>query len=99
MSSQRPNKPTDAAPPPMFGFRPGGRMGMFGEVQKSKNVRGTVMRLWIYIQRRRWVLFATFVLVFITTIVSLIGPYLMGRAIDGFISLPATCRAGCGCWA
>jgi ATP-binding cassette, subfamily B, multidrug efflux pump len=85
MSGQRPNKSTEAPPPPMLGFRPGGRMGMFTEVQKSKDVRATLLRLWAYIDRRRWVLVGTGILVVITSIVNLLGPFLMGRAIDLYI--------------
>jgi ATP-binding cassette subfamily B multidrug efflux pump len=70
---------------PVFGFRPGGPMGMYREVEKSKNTRGTLLRLWGYIGRQRWILLGTAVLVIITTIVSLLGPYLMGMAIDRYI--------------
>ena len=95
MSQQRPpSKPNDA-PPPMLGFRPGGRMGMFGEVQKSKNTKAVLLRLWGYIRRQKWLLIGTAILVVITSIVQLLGPYLMSLAIDTYIStgnLPGLAR-------
>jgi ATP-binding cassette subfamily B multidrug efflux pump len=87
MSEGRPVKTTtDNRPVPVFGFRPGGPMGMFREVEKSRNTRATLLRLWGYIGRQRWILAATTILVIITTIVNLLGPFLMGRAIDTYIT-------------
>jgi ATP-binding cassette subfamily B multidrug efflux pump len=83
--SEKPQNKTSSTPPPVLGFRPGGRMGMFGEVQKSKNTRGTLLRLWGYIQRQRWTLVGVAALVMVTSFVSLLGPYLMGKAIDTYI--------------
>ncbi len=60
-------------------------MGMFREPEKSKNTRGTLLRLWGYLQRQSWVLAGSAVLVVITSIVGLLGPYLMGKAIDTYI--------------
>ncbi len=90
MSEQRQNKSSatrtnDPRPIPGFGPR-GGPRGMFMEPEKSKDTRGTLLRLWSYIQRQRWVLVGTGFLVIITTVVNLIGPYLMSIAIDRFIS-------------
>jgi ATP-binding cassette subfamily B multidrug efflux pump len=77
---------SSSTPPPVIGFRPGGGpMGMFREVEKSKNTRGTLIRLWGYLRRQRWVLIGTSVLVVITSAVDLLGPYLMGIAIDLYI--------------
>ena len=72
--------------PPVIGLRPGGGpMGLLREGEKSKDPRGTLLRLWGYLQRQRWVLAGTSVLVILTTAVDLAGPYLMGMAIDDFI--------------
>jgi ATP-binding cassette subfamily B protein len=68
----------------MFGPR-GGPMGRFGEVQKSKNTKETLLRLWGYLRRQSWALVGAAVLVIITAIVGLLGPYLMGIAIDTYI--------------
>jgi len=69
-----------------FGFRPGGPMNMFREVEKSKNPRGTLARLGGYLKPQRWLLAGTAVLVVITSLVDLAGPYLMGLAIDSYIN-------------
>jgi ATP-binding cassette subfamily B protein len=68
----------------MFGPR-GGPMGRFGEVQKSKNTKETLLRLWGSLRRQSWALVGAAVLVIITAIVGLLGPYLMGIAIDTYI--------------
>ncbi len=72
-------------PPPMIGPRHGGHMGMFKEQEKSKNTRETLIRLWGYIKRQRWVLVGALALVVLTSLADLLGPYLMGKAIDTFI--------------
>ena len=95
---QRPgssNGPKGNQPVPVFGFRPGGPGHMFREPEKSKDTKGTLLRLWGYIKRQRWVLVAVGALVVITTIVGLLGPYLMGKAIDTYITrndLPGLAR-------
>ena len=92
MSEQRLNKPSstqasESRPAPVLGFRPGGGpMGIFREPEKSKNTRSTLLRLWGYLQRQSWVLAGSAVLVVITSIVGLLGPYLMGKAIDTYIN-------------
>ena len=79
-----------------LGFRPGGGpMSMFREVEKSKNPRGTLLRLGVYLKPQRWLLAGTTVLVVITSLVDLLGPYLMGLAIDSYINkndLPGLAR-------
>jgi ATP-binding cassette, subfamily B, multidrug efflux pump len=70
-------------------------MGMFRETEKSKNTRQTLLRLWGYLKRHRWILIGTGILVSVTTFVDLLGPYLMGKAIDEFIikgNLPGLAR-------
>lgn len=86
MNQQRQSKESNS-PPPVLGFRPGGRgpMGMFGEQEKSRNTRATLLRLWGYIQRQTWALIGSTILVVVTSIISLLGPYLMGLAIDLYI--------------
>jgi ATP-binding cassette subfamily B protein len=70
-------------------------MGMFAEVEKSKNTKATLIRLWGYIQRQRWILVASLVLVALTSFASLLGPYLLSMAIDTYIlqdDLPGLAR-------
>ncbi len=78
-----------AHPParPMMGMRPGGGpMGMMQQGEKSKDARGTVLRLWTYMRRQRWALMGVAVLVVVAMVADLLGPYLMGVAIDRYIA-------------
>ncbi|MFO7917274.1 MAG: ABC transporter ATP-binding protein [Anaerolineae bacterium] len=65
-----------------LGRRGRGRAGGF---EKAEDARGTLLRLWGYLRRERWVLVGTVFLVLVTTVLSLLRPYLMGVAIDRFI--------------
>ncbi len=83
MNQQRSNSRTT---PPPIGFRPGGgHHRMFQEVEKSRDTRATLLRLWGYLKRQRLFLVVSAVLVIITSIIGLLGPYLMGLAIDTYI--------------
>jgi ATP-binding cassette subfamily B multidrug efflux pump len=87
--SSRPseNRPGESRNVPPFGFGPrGGPGGMFAEVQKSRDARTTLLRLWRYIARQRFVLIISTLLVIVTTIVNLLGPFFMGKAFDNLIS-------------
>jgi ATP-binding cassette subfamily B multidrug efflux pump len=64
----------------------GGSRGLTLPVEKPKNRRGTLMRLWGYLQRERWLLIGTALLVVVTSGLDLLGPYLLGRAIDDYLS-------------
>jgi len=78
-----------AAAPPLPGGPgggPGGPAGRFtGKVERAKDARGTLLRLWGYLRRQRMALIATALMVTTTVGLDLLGPYLMGRAIDGYI--------------
>jgi ATP-binding cassette subfamily B multidrug efflux pump len=69
-------------------LRPGGGPGSFmrSPQERAKDRRGTLMRLWGYLGRQGWTLGAVAILVAIGSGLSLLGPYLMGRAIDEFIA-------------
>jgi len=86
-----------AGPPLML--RPGpGPMGLFQDVQKSRDTRGTLTRLWGYLRRQRGTLIATALLVIVASSLDLLGPYLMGQAIDVYMAqgdLPGLARL-CG---
>ena len=99
MSNSRQGTSSAAARPPArpaMGPRPGGRpMGMMRHGEKSKDARGTLLRLWRYMRRQRWPLVGVAVFVVISTVASLLGPYLMGIAIDRYITnhdLPGLAR-------
>ena len=53
---------------------------------RPKDTRRTLERLWSYLQRYRLALAVTGLLVVVTSVLDLLGPYLMGRAIDVFIA-------------
>ena len=90
-SSERPSKTNPSPAPaglpgPFKAFGPGGGpMGMLGETEKSEDTRGTLLRLWGYLQRQRWILMGTGLLVVVASVADLLGPYLMGLAIDQYI--------------
>ena len=68
---------------PMFG--PGSRGHGMG-IDKAKNVRGTLRRLLSYFRRYRTTLILVFVFAAFGTAMALIGPYLMGVAIDKLVA-------------
>ena len=85
---------TSSTPPPLMAFR-GPPMDFLRGAPKSKDPRGTLRRLWTYLQRQRWLLMFTVLVVIVTSLLDLIGPYLMGRAIDTYITdsdLPGLAR-------
>lgn len=68
-----------------------------GKVERAKNRRDTVLRLWGYLRRRRVALLATTLMVAATTGLSVLGTYLLGIAIDDYIlpgDLPGLFRIG-----
>ena len=76
-------KEQQAAPPLPFFGRGGGNLAP--EKVRAKNTRGTVRRVWGYLSHQRVALLLTVALVIATTLLGLLGPYLLGRAIDQYI--------------
>jgi len=74
------------SPMPMGPLRggPGRRFSSFEKV-KIKDPFGTLKRLWRYLGIYKWALFFVFILVIISSILGIIGPYLIGRGIDNYI--------------
>ncbi len=68
-----------APPPPIPG--PGGR-GRGARIEKAKDVKGTVRRLLSYLSPYRKAIVGVLGLVLAGTLLDLVGPALMGRAID-----------------
>jgi ATP-binding cassette, subfamily B, multidrug efflux pump len=56
-----------------------------GKFEKARNPRGTLMRLLPYLTHFRWQISLVLVMVVLYTALGLVGPYLMGVAIDRFI--------------
>ena len=54
-------------------------------VLKPKNVKNTLKRMWWYLSEHKIRLFFVFLLVVITSVLTLVGPYLIGKAIDNYI--------------
>lgn len=82
-----------AAMPPLLGRGPRGPH--LGEVARANDTRGTIRRIWGYLRRQRAALITTVVLVAASTILNLLGPYLLTRAIDRYIlrgDLPGLAR-------
>ena len=69
------------------GERPSGgpRRGRFGLVEKAEDVRGTMFRLAGYLLRYKRALVLTVILVALASGLGVLGPFLMGRAIDNYI--------------
>jgi ATP-binding cassette, subfamily B, multidrug efflux pump len=63
-----------------------GGPGNFGRVERAKNPRGTLSRLWPYFGQFKLVLAIVLVLVVAYSLLGLAGPYLLGVAIDRFIA-------------
>src|SRR5687768_8529015 len=77
---------TEQAPPSILGRGPGGPGQRFtGEIKRAKDTRGTIRRVWDYLRRQRIALIVTALMVVITSGLTVLGPYLMGRAIDTYI--------------
>jgi ATP-binding cassette subfamily B multidrug efflux pump len=60
----------------------GGRHGMMGPKVRAKDARGTLKRLLKYLEKRIGSLILVFMLTLTGSVFSLIGPYLIGKAID-----------------
>jgi ATP-binding cassette, subfamily B, multidrug efflux pump len=82
MTEQRSNP----KPPPLPRLHPGGPMNFMQGVEKARNTRGTLMRLWGYLERQRLALLAMIALVALTSVLDLLGPFLMGQAVDEYMT-------------
>lgn len=56
-----------------------------GMQERPKNRQGTLLRLWSYLRRQKWALLLVVLLVIASSGFNLLGPYLLGKAIDDFI--------------
>lgn len=79
------------APPPMK--HPGGRFN--GPVVKPKHQKETLLRIWSYLKRQRLEIVSAISFVVLSSILSLLGPLLIGKIIDEYIipkDVPGTVR-------
>jgi ATP-binding cassette subfamily B protein len=58
---------------------------MYMQHEKPKNAWATLARLWLYLRRQTWGLVIVTVLVAVNSLLGVLGPYLMGQAIDAYI--------------
>lgn len=58
------------------------RPGQPLEFEKAKDWKGTVLRIWKYLEVHRGQLLLVFFMVFLSSGLGLLGPYLIGKAID-----------------
>jgi len=65
---------------PGKGPRPGTIKG-----EKSKDVKGTLRRIWQYLKKQRRSLLSVIIYTAITSLLLLLGPYLIGKMIDNYI--------------
>ncbi len=94
MRENRPNTKDSSAPikrdglagPPGFGPPRGGPGMHMASTSRAEDVQGTLRRLWGYLRRQRWLLIGSVVLVALSSGLALLGPYLMGVAIDIYIA-------------
>lgn len=86
MSSEVKNQPsTGGSKSPVPEIRPGG--GGFGKhhrkpVEKPKNLKTTLKRLWFFVGKEKKLLATVFIFILIDAVLSLVSPYLIGRSID-----------------
>ncbi len=69
-------------------FRPGRAPGgpvYLGPKEKPKNVKRTVLRMFQFLSGGWGILFFVFLLVFISSLSNLLGPYLIGQVVDTFV--------------
>jgi ATP-binding cassette subfamily B multidrug efflux pump len=89
MSEHRPSQDRSRSdPPPVLGRRGGPWRHLMGEKERAKDTRGTTLRIWGYLQRQTWALGGVILLVAASSGFGLLGPYLMGKAIDEYILVP-----------
>jgi ATP-binding cassette subfamily B protein len=83
MSNQPHNKKDER--PQRIAMRRGPGPGNPGKIEKAKDSRQAFVRLLLYLSPYKITLIFVFFLVVLYTILSLVGPYLMGVAIDDYI--------------
>ena len=62
-----------------------GPRGFGGPVVKAKDSKGTIKRIWHYLEKQKIALIAASIFVIISTLLNLLAPYLIGVIIDEYI--------------
>ncbi|MBN2501142.1 MAG: ABC transporter ATP-binding protein [Anaerolineales bacterium] len=83
MSQHKPEQKQNQPPSP----GPFGRRGpmMPSVEEKANDAKGTLRRLWTYFRHYNWALLAVVFFVIVSSGLDLMGPYLLSRAIDGYM--------------
>jgi len=72
-----------------------GPRGFGGPVVKAKDKKGTMKRIWRYMEKQKVAMIASIIFVVISTLLNVLVPYLMGVIIDHYIipkDMPGTLR-------
>ena len=88
-------KGAQPAPPRLMIGGPGPPRSPMGATERAEDAQVTVLRLWSYLSRRKAPLIMVAIMVVISTVLQMIAPYLMGKAIDDYIipgDLPGLAR-------
>lgn len=72
-------------PNPNFMNKVRGPRGLNGPVVKAKDWKNTIKRIWQYMEKQKTALLASILFVFISTMLGLMGPYMIGIIIDEYI--------------
>lgn len=83
MANERSGKAADNNPP-VFQRGPGRRVPT-GPVVKPKNTKETLKRLWGYLRKQKIGLISVTLFTAISSLLMLVGPYLIGKSIDEYI--------------
>ncbi|WP_062110815.1 ABC transporter ATP-binding protein [Bacillus niameyensis] len=62
-----------------------GPRGFSGPVVKAKDAKGTIKRIWRYMEKQKAALIASIVFVIVTTLLGLLVPYMLGIIVDDYI--------------
>lgn len=64
---------------------PGGGNKFTGPIVKAKDSKGTLKRIWNYMKKEKTPLVVSIIIVILTTLLGLVGPYMIGVIIDDYI--------------
>ena len=78
------NKPASQSNPNIMS-RGRGPRGFRGPVEKARDRKGTIKRIWFYMEKEKVALVASIICVILATLLGLLGPYLIGIIIDEYI--------------
>ncbi|WP_412967551.1 ABC transporter ATP-binding protein [Fredinandcohnia sp. 179-A 10B2 NHS] len=62
-----------------------GPRGLSGPVEKAKDWKGSLKRIWMYMEKQKAALIASIIFVILSTLLGLLGPYMIGIIIDDYI--------------